>query len=255
MAYQIAVCDDEPLFCNTMEEYLLNYQKDYQKEFYVTVYCEGKGLLEDIRKGKFYHILLLDVEIGQENGTELAKAIREFSKQAVILFITIHDNFALQAYDVDALGYVVKPLQYERLTQLLDKALVTVDYLNERLHIEEYYLKIRLQSDVIRIPYLEILYMEKVVNRIDIHTKDRVYSTYESFRSLKSRMDNHRFPQVHQGYIVNFDAITRIDHSDLYLNEQTVLPVSRRYYAGLVKRHKEAAISAILEKRYPKNRL
>ncbi len=249
MAYQIAVCDDEPLFCNTMEEYLSSYQKDWQKDFCVTVYHEGRELLEDISKGKFYHILLLDVEIGQENGIALAKSIREYSKQAVILFITIHDNFALQAYDVDALGYIVKPLQYERLTRLLDKSLVTVDYLNEKLHLEENYLKIRMQSDVIRIPYHEILYMEKVVNRIDIHTKDRVYSTYESFRSLQNRMDNHRFPQVHQGYIVNFDAIVRIDRSGLYLDEQTMLPVSRRYYAGLVKRHKDAAISAIMEKR------
>lgn len=122
MKYKIAICDDEQNQIEYITSIVASWSthKGYSCE--IRTFASAEAFLFEYEENKVYDILLLDVEMKNMNGIELAKRIRKDNNRAEIIFITSHFEFVGEGYEVDALHYLIKPISEEKLTQVLTKA-------------------------------------------------------------------------------------------------------------------------------------
>ena len=250
MAYSIAICDDETLFRQKICEYLDAYQDETEIELKISHFNTGLDLLDSISNHDLYHIIILDVELGNINGkeilgTDIAKEIRKTDNHTVLLFSTNHTHFALSAFEVDALAYLVKPYNYSDLKSKMNRAIITVDYLIDKMTADEKYLTFNMLGQNFHIPFTSILYIEKHRNQAILHTLEKPYTIYQTFKELKNRLDMQKFVQVHQGYIVNYSHITFVKNYNVVLDNTITLPVSRSFYPKLNKRFRNDCFNSI----------
>ena len=121
--YEIALCEDEEVFSEAQEKMTREILEKLNIEHRVTVFDSGEKFLAAFSKErKRYDLILLDILMDKMSGMELARAIRESDKEAVIIFITSSREHVFEGYDVNAFHYLVKPVDAATLEQLIKKA-------------------------------------------------------------------------------------------------------------------------------------
>ena len=178
----------------------------------------------EYEEDKAYDILLLDVEMKNMNGIELAKRIRKDNNRAEIIFITSHFEFVGEGYEVDALHYLIKPISVEKLTQVLTKAA-------EKLSVEPPSVVISCEGETVKLYESDILYVESFLHYIVIHTKDNEYKIKENISVFENKVSDV-FYRIHRSYLVSLKYITRISRTSVNIGN-TELPLSRGKYDNI----------------------
>ena len=160
----IAICDDEPIILNDImlmvDEIIDEY--GYTGQFYS--FNSGEELLKNIEKDPIYFdIYILDISMKNINGIEVAKKIRHFDKDAIIIFLTGYQEWMSEAFDVQAFHYLLKPVDRKKLEVVFKKIL---NYLSDRKVV--YYFKQGNKLHSIR--YKNIYYFESDKRKIKIVT-------------------------------------------------------------------------------------
>ena len=117
----IAIVEDEPLFVGQLTEYIRRYEKDSGRRIKITTFADGEDITDDYRGG--YDIILMDIQMRFMDGMTAAEKIRTLDHEVIIMFITNMIQYAVRGYEVDAMDYVVKPVEYFAFSQKLDKAI------------------------------------------------------------------------------------------------------------------------------------
>ncbi len=221
MNYKIAVCDDE----QDQTEYILSilaaWGRQYGCNCDVSVFDSAESFLFDYEDHKTWDILLLDVEMKNMTGIELARRIRKDDSRTEIIFTTAHFEFAGEGYEVDALHYLVKPVSDAKLMQVLDKAA-------QRLSVEPLSVVINCSGETLRLYESDILYVESFLHYILIHTKDNEYRIKENLSAFAQKLSDD-FYRVHRSYLVSLKHITRISRTSVSVG-RIELPLSRGKY-------------------------
>lgn len=237
-AIKIAVCDDEQRYIDRLVNHIELYGDEGGAEFKITEYKSGRKLIEDIMAdSKMYDIVFLDVEMPEIDGLKTAKAIRKMSEDIILCFVTGHEQYTREAYQVEALGYIVKPVAYNKLKKLLRRAVIIVNYEQEHRKLCERYIEVPVSGDKRIIDARTIRYIEKNKNQSILHFSDSEIICYESLKKMYSRLDNELFVYSHQGYIVNFNEIKEVKENVICLGRNVEVPVSRRRYKEVRDRH------------------
>lgn len=235
--YSVAVVDDEPEFRKRILEMFTAYQSESENKLIIHEFGSAEELLKEYEeKESPFHILILDVEMGVINGAKAAKEIRKKDERVSIIFVTNFPSYAIDAFDVDAIGYLVKPVEYVQLKSRMAKAIINIDYLNDRLLADNRYLTVKMNSRNVQIEINSIYYIEKRRNQSIIHTEHGEYSCYDTLKQLYDQLDHPRFSYSHYGFIVNFDRVKSIIERQIYFSAHMVVPVSRPYYDDLKSR-------------------
>ena len=102
---RVAVCDDEEYICDTLKEYLLDYQFKYNYDFKVDKFLSCEELLERLKQPQAYHLILLDIEFLNMNGVELSRKLRDTlgDRQTQIVFISSKESYAMELFAVQPL--------------------------------------------------------------------------------------------------------------------------------------------------------
>ncbi len=239
--YKIGVCDDEPVFCNHLKKLLAAYQVESKNQLGVRIFHRGEDLIDSFLNEKCpYDMLMLDVDVPNGmNGVQTATKIREQNPDVIIIFITNYEKYALDAYRVDAIDYLVKPVDLESLRRVMAKAIIQVDYILDYQKSTNRYLPIVVDYDRINIEISKILYIEKRRNQSLIHTEDGDYSCYETLSQLYEKLDSNKFMYVHQGFIVQFPKIKEVEKNCICFSGHVKVPVSRKYQKEVQQRFQE----------------
>lgn len=236
--FRLALCDDEHFFIEDIKQYLKAYESETNNEIVVTEYYSGIELLEDIRaNGLTWDILFLDVDMPQKSGTEVAKEIRRNYENAVICFITAYVEYAYQAYQTEALGYLVKPVKYSELRHLLNRSVTQVQYMKDAAEARKRYIEIKTNHNTTILCMEEILYIEKRRNQCVFHLEDGEMVCYMTLKEVYKKLDHEIFYYVHQGYIVNFEQIKEVRADVVCLGRNREVPMSRRYQSKMREMH------------------
>ncbi|MGG1576300.1 LytR/AlgR family response regulator transcription factor [Fictibacillus sp. NRS-1165] len=153
---------------------------------------------------------LVDIGMPLLNGMEAVKACKEFQPSMQVIFITGHDDYALEAFEVRAVDYMMKPIERNRLYGALDRAAHVIYSQGERVPTVKKDLKIKQQRNIIFIPLDDILFIERMDRKSVIHTKNKSYETNEPLASLEVALDS-RFQASHRSYIINAEHLVRIE--------------------------------------------
>jgi two-component system LytT family response regulator len=230
---RVLVVDDEPLARSGVAELAAR-----DPELVVVGECgDGAGALAAIRSLR-PDLVLLDVQLPELDGFELLRRLEPGERPAVV-FITAYDHFAVQAFDVHAIDYLVKPFDDARFTEAITRAKSAIrgargGRLNERLSdllgqlagaapADGWLTRIVVKTAgrVVLVRVDEIDWIEAADYCVKLHVRDRVHVLRESLQALESRLDPARFFRVHRSAIVNLDRVTEL--SPAFKGEHVVL--------------------------------
>ena len=221
MKYRIAICDDEQNQIEYITSIVTSWSNHKGHSCEIRTFASAEAFLFEYEEDKAYDILLLDVEMKNMNGIELAKRIRKDNNRAEIIFITSHFEFVGEGYEVDALHYLIKPISVEKFTQVLTKAA-------EKLSIEPPSVVISCEGETVKLYESDILYVESFLHYIVIHTKDNEYKIKENISVFENKVSDV-FYRIHRSYLVSLKYITRISRTSVNIGN-TELPLSRGKY-------------------------
>lgn len=224
MKYRIAICDDEQNQIEYITSIVTSWSNHKGHSCEIRTFASAEAFLFEYEEDKAYDILLLDVEMKNMNGIELAKRIRKDNNRAEIIFITSHFEFVGEGYEVDALHYLIKPISVEKFTQVLTKAA-------EKLSIEPPSVVISCEGETVKLYESGILYVESFLHYIVIHTKDNEYKIKENISVFENRVSDD-FYRIYRSYLVSLKHITRISRTSVNIGN-TELPLSRGKYDNI----------------------
>ena len=200
---KIAVCDDSRMDRELIIELLHRYFYERHIDYDVAQFCTGDNFIYDIEEGEQYDLLMLDIYIGAKLGIETAKKARELGYSGDIIFLSAASDFAIDGYELDAAGYLLKPIDYKRFTVVMDRLL-------EEIGGKKY--TVRYRNGIVRIPYDEIVYVDSSNTKCTIHRADgSKYVVYKKLDTIQEELNDERFLRCHQSYLVNMDYIQRAD--------------------------------------------
>ena len=216
----LAICDDEAKQRTILKQVLIPWLELKAIGYNIQEYASGEALLRTL-EDKSYDIIFLDIEMGNLNGVDTARAIRQISKETLLIFITAYPDFVFQGYEVKAFQYILKPYTKQKVDKILEAAL-------EELHQQEdSYLPIFLKSGTYKLNLNETLYFysdRRLIHAV-VQGQDLVF--YEKMNDLETRLPEH-FIRIHQRYLINLNFVTATKDFSVYLND-IELPISRSH--------------------------
>lgn len=232
---KVAIVDDERAVREELK-YLLKFE---DIEFEISEYENASLFLESFLTKRF-DLIFLDMHLGDMEGIKVAKMIRQKNKDVLIVFATAYDCYALEAFDIGAVDYLLKPFEpkrfHEMMTKVTDRLSVTDK--NENFDI----LTINTSKKMIILRVLDIIYIESVQRKTIIVTKSDIYETSYPLSDLEVKLFTKSFFRVHKSYIINLRAIKEIHTltgQNYYIilknREEVKIPVSRQRIKSLVE--------------------
>lgn len=237
---KVIIIDDEPLARSLVREYLENYP-----DIEIVAEC-GDGF--DGVKAISTHkpdLLFLDIQMPKINGFEMLELLDE---KPSVIFTTAFDEYAIKAFDINAIDYLLKPFNKERF----DKALKR--WRDTRTNIEEkttalaetiaesdnqpQRIVIKLNNKIKIIPFNEIIYLEAAEDYVFVHTAEGRYMKHKTMIFFENALDKNQFVRCHRSYIVDVQQITRLeiyekDSHVAILKNGAKVPVSKSGYGRL----------------------
>ncbi|NLW39651.1 MAG: response regulator transcription factor [Tissierellia bacterium] len=220
----IAIVDDEEVQVQLLTKYVENWACKKNIKLIVDSFYSGESFEFSWSMDKRYDVLLLDIQMPGLNGVELAKKIREEDQIINIIFITAIPDYIGEGYNVEAINYLIKPIDEKKLYECLDRAF-------EKTPKEEKVLLVEEQGEIHRIVQGDILYIESFGHNLEINTIDERYNIRKNIGNMEKELDDKDFVRCHRSYIVGLRYVKRIGKNELELDNGIIIPVSRRQYA------------------------
>ena len=155
------------------------------------------------------------------DGVTMARKLRQDNQTVQIIFITGYADYISDGYEVDALHYLMKPIQEEKFFTVLDRA-VTKLIKNEKV------LNIISQGEMIHLPICQINYAEVNSNYITIHSQQTI-TLKMTLSELEKKLDSHFF-RAGRSALVNLKKISRVTKKEIYLQDGSIIPLPRGAY-------------------------
>ena len=215
---RIAVCDDEEKF-RTQEKNLIDKLAG-SIDVIVDAYSDGRKLLEAFDKNP-YDVLFLDIEMPAMDGITLAKKLRERSDSIYIVFLTGHVEYALEGYEVNALRYLTKPVQEDKLREVLR---FVMDQSTSKRQI-----LIKVDGEETLINVTDIIYLEAQNQYVMLYTTGGEHLVRYNISDFEEQLKNDGFFRAHRGYLISLAKVKKLVSEVLMESPggDISLPVSR----------------------------
>lgn len=186
-------------FLELLPEYKVVGKAQNGEEFYEMVLKENPD------------IVLVDINMPVLNGIKAGSACKEMLPNLQVIFITGYDEFAIEAFNISATDYIVKPIERVRLLVALEKAKKQIQ-LSKKKNKAPNKLYIKSNNSFHYLSVDDILFIEKEGRRTILHTSTNQFETLESLQEIEERLPSYFF-KTHRSYVVNLKTIERIDSS------------------------------------------
>ncbi|MFN3488364.1 MAG: LytR/AlgR family response regulator transcription factor [Emticicia sp.] len=178
-------------------------------------------------------LLICDIEMPGMSGLQFVKSLRI---APMVIFVTVHRDYALDCYEVSPVDFLLKPLDLDRFLQSIEK--VRTRFLNppEIAKIEPYFF-VRENFNYVQIFYREVLYMKAQENFLQIVTATQSFLPILSITKIEEQLKSDRFLRVHRSFLVNRSAITIISKNDIILINGQSIPIGDQYRTQINRKH------------------
>jgi DNA-binding LytR/AlgR family response regulator len=218
----IAICDDEREQSEHLSRLVLSWAKRRGRGVRLISFQSAKALLFGLEDSGGADILLLDIQMPDMDGMTLAKRLREAGDKTQIVFITGFADWILEGYEVDALHYLLKPVDERKLFEVLDKAVT-------RIAEEGRSLQLTADGTATRVPVGEIIYAEAFSHYVEIHTINGDIRVKMTLGALEEQLGEGFF-RCHRSYIAGLKYVRSVSRTSVILENEVDLPLSRKLY-------------------------
>ncbi|MGT2800308.1 LytR/AlgR family response regulator transcription factor [Streptococcus marmotae] len=215
---RIAIVEDDDGYAQTLIDFLQRYEREQDTQFKWTRYKDGEEIVLNYPDN--VDIILMDIEMDRMDGMTAAEKIRVRDRDVVIIFITNMMHYAMKGYAVEALDYVLKPINYFAFAQRITRALERMTKKQgKQLLISRY-------NNVKRISTDELAYVEVHNHEIEYHLVEEVISVRGTLKALEKELEGLPFFRCNSGCIINLDYVDGLEDNDVLVGENRI-PVSR----------------------------
>ena len=219
MIINCIIIDDEPLARKGLKEYINDV--DF-------LHCAGEFdhplKATELLAQAEVQLILLDIQMPKITGLDFIKTLKHAPP---VIFTTAFPNYALEGFELNAIDYLLKPISFERF---LKAALKAREYyeLREKNNAEmkHGYFFIKSDNKLVKILLDDVLFAEGLQNYVCIHTKEKKFITYLTFKALEDYLPAGQFIKVHKSYILSASKVTSIDGNEVQVAGHKI-PISR----------------------------
>lgn len=216
----IAICDDCTAFTTELEKLINYYGKLHSIKIMYQIYFDGDALLKDYNNGVRYDLIYLDIEMRYINGIEAGHYIREMDETVLIIFVSSHENYMKELFEVEPFRFISKPIDKRTFEKYLLNAYERV-MRSDGTYIYRYN-KIYHQVKVKDIKYFESNRREILI--VMLNGVERFYGKLDE---VEKALEKYRFLRIHKSFLVNEAYIKKIAFSYIVLFDGTNLRISQ----------------------------
>jgi DNA-binding LytR/AlgR family response regulator len=222
--------DDEPLalkviqsLCDKSE--FINLQKTF---------TQPSEALKHLRKYPV-DLIFCDIQMPNMTGINLIKSLEQ---KTMVIFTTAYSEYAAISYDLNAIDYLLRPINQKRFDQATSKAYEYFNHINKKEKIAEQHIFIRADFSLVKIPLADILYIEGLGDYLKIHIKDRkTVVARMPMKEMLEKLPSSDFIRVHRSFILPFSRIEAVRGQNIYIGTQE-FPIGRTYIEEFQERYK-----------------
>lgn len=214
--YLTAIIEDDPDYSRYLEECLTRYGTEHGCAFQIRSFSRAEAFLESVQG--FYDLVFMDVELGDGwmNGIEAARALRAKGSMAMLFFITNMPQYAPSGYDVDAIDYCIKPVNYRALSVKLDKALRIIA---NRSGVP---VKIRVKDGIRVVSSADIRYIEVMGHDLMFHTESEVFTAYGGLKEKEKDLRDQSFARCSASVLVNLRYVNGLFGDEVSVGSERI---------------------------------
>ncbi len=213
-----AIVEDEKMFVDKLEE-LLNKWGQYNGSVSVSYYATGDDLFYDPGHINDFDIVFLDIELGNNNGVEIAKKMRQTGYQNLIVFTTNYQVYIHEGYEVRAFRFLLKPVSYNDVAACMNEVLSR--------NLGEAF-KFSYKNIYNAVPFKDIVFIGGRGHYIDIVTGGKTYVARMLIKEALELVPAH-FMRCRRDTIVNMHYVRKLVGTTLFLKNDTVLDIGEKY--------------------------
>lgn len=199
------------------------YFKNKKIEYEISVYENSSNLFMDL-KDKYFDIFLLDVEMPEQSGLQVAKEIRKYYLEPFIIYVTNYVEFAIEAFEVNAFRYIPKIMIGDKLPQAYDALLPKIENMDQSSYI------VGKENGLERILYRDIFFIQKEGKYITIYHRNGSSKERKALKDIYEELNSDEFIYIDKSYIANVKHILSCHKGNVVMRNNMELPVSRPRY-------------------------
>ena len=215
---RVGILEDDEHSATLLKENIERFQREQGETFCISIFGDAMSLLAaDIA----FDLLFFDIEMPGINGYEAAERIRARDKRVRIIFVTNMVSYAPKGYEVEAMDFIVKPVEYGSFFMKMKRA---VQYIKTNL---PRYISIRKDKKLLRYELGELMWVETDTHTLIYHFAECVVTARGKLAELESELAECGFARCNSCYLVNFAYVSVVDGLSVYLLDKTELRISR----------------------------
>lgn len=214
----LAIVEDEDIYANEFIEFIDRFSRENDKKINVKRFFDGDEIALDYKAD--FDIILMDIQMRFMDGMNAAIEIRKQDNEVIIMFITNRIDYAIRGYEVSALDYIVKPVDYFSFSSKLDRAISKIPNKNKKS------LSINTTEGIKKIDIDKIIYIESIGHNLFFYTSKTMEKTRFKISDMEELLSSYNFFRINKGYIVNMAYVDTIKANSCILGEFE-LPISR----------------------------
>lgn len=218
---RIGICEDEAIYVKLVSAKVEEYFQKLGETVLLDVYPDGAPFLKAVREGARFDLILLDLQLEQSDGMEVAEKIRQMDAKVPLIFVTGMENRAAEGYGVEALDFIVKA----KLETHLEKALGRFwEKRKDSCLVFE-----ASGGEAVVLSFRDILWVESEGRGVKIATAKREYVNASlPVGKVTAELPENEFLEIHKSVYVQVREIKRIGADQVIMSSGAVLPLSRR---------------------------
>ena len=222
----ICYCEDESAQAKAFAIKIDQWAKNKNIEVHADLFESAEEYLFKAEQN-YYDVIFLDISMRGQNGMELARKIREKEKDVILVFVTSDASYVFDGYEVGAYRYLMKPVDEEKLCEILD-------YARKQKEVEEEnYILVKKDSQSVRINLKDIIYIEAQKHYVNLCMENKESINIKiAFTELlqETQEKSDTILLTHRSYAVNIEKVVRIGRTECVLSDSSVIPISRSFY-------------------------
>jgi two-component system LytT family response regulator len=235
MIYRCLVADDNLIDRDLITKYLSKIDG-----IVIAAVCTDGFEASKVLADQHIDILFSDIDMPYLSGIGLVKNLKH---PPVTVFITSHKDYAAEGFNLDVIDFIVKPLNFDRFYQAVNKAMAYLSLKNiangnsdaandkqetsDNIHAASEYFFIKETNGITRIRYSDVLYIESLGDYSKVFTQNgEKHVTLVSLKSMQRQLPEHQFKRIHKQYIVNLSHIVTITANEVVLLNKQTIPIS-----------------------------
>ncbi len=215
---QVAIVEDDAKDRERLAEFLKRYEEECQQQIRCSFFTDGLSFISDYTPS--YDIILMDIAMPNMDGMSAAHRLRKVDESVCLIFITNMAQYAIAGYEVNALDFLLKPVEYFRFAAKLDKAVQNCNLKKDRT------LAFRTGDTYIKVNLSAICYIRSEKHYVFLVTREGEYRVRASMKEMEQQLPPELFVRCDNSYIVNLAYVKRIDRDSAQVGAD-MIPISR----------------------------